>query len=255
MIMKNKRWIYFFVGVILLFLLWFALAEIIQEKKLIFPGPIETFKEFFQILKKASTYQSIFMTLYKTFLGFVIAFVLAFIFGTIAGIFPQWKDIFTPLLVLLRAIPTASVVFLFLVIAGVKNSPLYVVILITFPVLYDSFVGGIENISKKYLDIQKLEGKLNLKSIFSVYIPLAIPMILIGITSAFGLALKVEIMAEIISGDTTLGNGIGVAIHQVQIMDVNMAPIFAWSFIAILLLCFVTLLGNILKKKLKKSVL
>lgn len=253
---KNKAsYYYYIIGGVLLIFLWFIIAEIINEKKLILPGPIETLTSLITILSNKSTYTSIGISLYKTILGFLLSFIIALFLGIFAGLSTKIKAIITPTMVLLKAIPTASVLFLFLVIAGIKNAPIYVVILISLPVLYDSIVGGIENIPKNLLDVSRLESNKFSRNIINVYIPLATNYILVGIASAFGLAFKVEIMAEILTGDTTLGNGIGVSIHNVQINEVNMSPIFAWTIIAVVILLIITFIANIIKKQIKKRIL
>lgn len=191
----------------------------------------------------------------KTLIGFLISLFFALILGIISGLNKKIKLVLNPIITVFKAVPTASVLFLFLVIAGVKNAPIFVVILISLPVLYDSVVGGMENIPKELKDVTRLESGKKLSTILKIYIPLAANYIIVGITSAFGLAYKVEIMSEILTGDTTLGNGIGVAIHNVQINEVNMTPIFAWTLIAIILLLIINFLANLIKTKMKKNIL
>ena len=269
--MNHKR-VYTIIGIILIFIIWLLISLIIDEQKLIFPGPIETIAYLKFLLVKKSTYTSILITIMKTLIGFLISLFFALILGIISGLnkiikkhqsknnltintTDKIKLVLNPIITVFKAVPTASVLFLFLVIAGVKNAPIFVVILISLPVLYDSVVGGMENIPKELKDVTRLESGKKLSTILKIYIPLAANYIIVGITSAFGLAYKVEIMSEILTGDTTLGNGIGVAIHNVQINEVNMTPIFAWTLIAIILLLIINFLANLIKTKMKKNIL
>lgn len=252
--MNHKR-VYTIIGIILIFIIWLLISLIIDEQKLIFPGPIETIAYLKFLLVKKSTYTSILITIMKTLIGFLISLFFALILGLISGLNKKIKLVLNPIITVFKAVPTASVLFLFLVIAGVKNAPIFVVILISLPVLYDSVVGGMENIPKELKDVTRLESGKKLSTILKIYIPLAANYIIVGITSAFGLAYKVEIMSEILTGDTTLGNGIGVAIHNVQINEVNMTPIFAWTLIAIILLLIINFLANLIKTKMKKNIL
>ena len=74
------------------------------------------------------------------------------------------------------------------------------------------------------------------------------PYIVVGIASSFGLSLKIEIMAEVITGYTRLG--LGSAILAAQRSDpTNMVPIFAYSFVAIVVMLVFDLLSNAIKKK------
>ena len=86
----------------------------------------------------------------------------------------------------------------------------------------------------------------------TVKVPLAIPYILVGIASSFALSFKIEIMAEIITGDTK--NGLGSAILAAQKNDpTNLIPIFAYSLIAVIIVLIVTAIADIIKKSFKKK--
>lgn len=243
----QNKFYYNVLGIIVLFIIWFAISEIVGEKKLIFPGPIDTIRDLFRLLSLKSTYLSIFHTLYKMIIGYTISIFLALIFGTIAGLNDKIYKIFNPTMVTLKAIPTASLLFLFIVLAGFNYAPIYVVILVAFPILYESFVGGIRNIPTTINDAIKLDGGNNLKNIIKVKLPLASNYILVGIASSFALAFKVEIMSEILSGATIYG--IGNSIKIIQSTQADMTSIFSWSMIAIILLLLINLISNFIKKR------
>ena len=248
---KLSKHIYTLIGFILLFAIWFVIAEIIGEKKLIFPGPIETIKDFFRLLKLKSTYISIGYSFYKMILGYLISIVMALIFGTISGLFDKVNKILYPTIQALKAIPTASLLFLFIVLSNFDNAPIYVVVLVSFPILYESFAGGIRNIPKTINEALMIDGGNRIGSIIKVKLPLAINYILVGIASSFSLAFKVEIMSEVLSGSTSYG--IGCQIKLVQVTQTDMTSIFSWSLIAILFMLLITYLSNFINKKLIKD--
>lgn len=199
-------------------------------------------------MSKKSTYISILYSLYKMLIGYVVSILLALIIGTIAGLYKKIYILLSPLMTTLKAIPTASLLFLFIVLAGFDNSPIYVVILVSFPILYESIVGGIVNIPSNINDAISLDGGNNIKNTLKVKLPLSINYILVGIASSFSLAFKVEIMSEVLSGSTR--DGIGSSIKLSQITSTNMTPIFAWTIIAVLLMLIFDYLAKIIKNKL-----
>lgn len=201
-------------------------------------------------MSKKSTYISILYSLYKMLIGYVVSILLALIIGTIAGLYKKVYILLSPLMTTLKAIPTASLLFLFIVLAGFDNSPIYVVILVSFPILYESIVGGIVNIPSNINDAISLDGGNNIKNTLKVKLPLATNYILVGIASSFSLAFKVEIMSEVLSGSTSYG--IGSSIKLSQITSTNMTPIFAWTIIAVLLMLIFDYLAKIIKNKLIK---
>lgn len=199
-------------------------------------------------MSKKSTYISILYSLYKMIIGYVLSILLALMIGTIAGLYKKIYILLSPLMTTLKAIPTASLLFLFIVLAGFDNSPIYVVILVSFPILYESIVGGIVNIPSNINDAISLDGGNNIKNTLKVKLPLSINYILVGIASSFSLAFKVEIMSEVLSGSTRYG--IGSSIKLSQITSTNMTPIFAWTIIAVLLMLIFDYLAKIIKNKL-----
>lgn len=247
-----KKQFYVFLGIILLLVIWEAVALIIHEENLIFPGPIVSFKAFFQLLKKRYTYQCLFMTLYRMIIGFSISFFLALCLGILAGYFKKIELLLLPFMNMLKAIPTASVLFLFLVIAGSNNAPIFVVILLALPVLYDAIQNGIANTPNALIEAMRIEKGNFLKKALWIRLPLALRYILVGITSSFGLAYKVEIMAEVLTGST--GKGIGIAIKTAQIQDVSMVPIFAWTILAVMVLFLISIFSKGIKQLILKQI-
>lgn len=247
---SNKYILYIF-GVILFILIWFIISLIIKDNVMIFPSPFKTIKEMIKLLSNGYVYKALLSSLLRMIIGFIISFLLAIILGTISGCNKYFKELLKPSITVLKAVPTACLLFLFLVILGAKNAPIVIVTLISFPILYESVVGGFENIDTTLLESLKLEGENRLGNVFKIKLPLAIPYIFVGIASSFALAFKIQIMAEILTGDTR--SGIGCAILAAQRNDpTNMVPIFAYSLIAIILVLFIDLLSNIIRKKINK---
>lgn len=247
----KKELFYGLFGIVIFILLWFFVSAIVQERKLIFPSPVDTIQEFGLLLKDAYTYKCIAFTLLKAIVGFVFALIMAIFFGIFGGMFKKFRMTFSPLVTALKAIPTASFLFLFIVMVNYDYAPVLVVVFICFPGLYDAVVGGITNIDKQLIDATRIECNSLFYNIRKVYFPLAFNYIAVGMTATFGLALKVEIMAEIISGST--GYGIGNAMRLVQQTSVMMAPIFAWTLISVILLLSITYLLKVVKSKLIKK--
>ena len=184
-------------------------------------------------------------------IGFTISFTLAMVFGLLAGHFQSLRTLFKPIVVALKSIPTAALVFLFLVISGAKYAPIYVVILISFPILYEAISSGVSNIPEEMIDASRVDGSKGLSTILRIRLPLAIPYVLVGIASSFALSFKIEIMAEIITGDTS--HGLGSAISAAQKNDPsNMVPIFAYSLIAIVFILLVTVVEDLATRLVKK---
>lgn len=237
---------YEILGVILLAIIWQVLSVLIDQNSLLLPSPIDTIKHCFILFQGSYIYECIFETFYKMIIGFSISFMIAFVLGIIAGNSEKFQLIILPFISLCKSIPTASLVYLFILISGVSNAPIYIVVLISLPILYESVCSGLMSVDKELIEAGQVDGSSFFNTIIRIKLPLAIPYIILGIKQSFALAFKVEIMAEVITGSSS--NGLGCAIVSAQRNDpTNMVPVFAYSLIAILIMLIIDLLFSLSK--------
>lgn len=248
----TNRYTLYGLGIIFVIVIWTITSLIIANPVKIFPDPIRTIQQVGISLSSSYVYKCLGMTFLRMIIGFAIAFILALIIGTIAGDNQKLQDFLKPLIVTLKSIPTAAVVFIILVLIGVNGTPIIMVSLISFPILYESIIGGFNNIDETIQDSLKVDGSKGLKRIINVKLPLSISYILVGIASSFALSFKISIMSEIIAGGD--GYGLGNAIKAARVDDPsNMVPIFAYSFIAVFVILLIDLICFIIKSKYKKE--
>ena len=244
----TNKYMMFLYGTIFLFLLWWIIS--LATGASIVPSPIDTIVLAFEYLGQGYTYVCLGYSLLRMVIGFVAAFIIAFALAMIVNDNEKLYQFFTPLMTFFKAIPTAALVFLFIVMIGARSSPILVVMLIGIPILYESIVGGLKSSDKELLDSANVDGANKLKRLFDIQLPLAVPYIIIGMISTFSLSFKIEIMAEVITGYTQ--NGLGSLIKFAQINDpTNMTPVFAYSLIAVVLMLIVTVVAYLVNQKLK----
>ena len=247
----SNKFVLFALGTIFVILLWFLGSLLFDKNGAIFPSPILTMEKFGDILIDPYTYKCLGFTFLRMLVGFGLSFILALIFGVLAGNNISVYQFFKPLMTVIKSVPTVALVFLFLVLITPKDAPIFVVFVICFPILYEGVVGGIRNVSKDLIEASKVDGANYVKSTWYIKLPLAVPYIIVSIVSSFALSFKIEIMAEVITGYTR--NGLGSVIHYTQVEDpTNMAGIFAYSLLAIIIMLLVSLLEEIVKHILKK---
>ena len=248
-LIKNKYFLTF-IGVIFFFLLWFVIYLLSGQSQSIFPSPIDTIKESFSYLGESYIYKCILGSLERMVIGFSIASISGIIIGVIVGNYTKLKYVFNPTIIALKAIPTAAVVFLFLIMAGLKNAPIYVVSLIVFPIVYEATVSGYRNIDENILMALKVDARNGIYANFKVKFPLAFPYIALGLISSFALSFKIEIMAEVISGSSSYGLGRAIQSSYIN-STTGLVPTFAYAFIAIMVMLIVSLIIYIIKKAFK----
>lgn len=248
-IFTNHTAIYIY-GIFFVFVLWYLISLSQGYGNLIFPNPFETIKEAGVLLSASYIYQCIGWTLLRTLIGFAIALLMALILGLLAGSFKKMRTFLKPLVIVLKSAPTAAFVFLFLILSGSRYAPIYIVIILAFPILYDSVVGGLTSISKEINDSLKIDSRSFWKNFLIVRFPLSMRYILVGLASSFALSFKTCVMAEIIAGDTNYGLGSAITSYR-NVDPTNLTPIFAITLIAIIIILLVDLISYLVKSKIE----
>ena len=248
----SNKFTLFGLGILFVIALWFILSLCFDVNGGIFPSPIATFKEFGTLLSDPYSYKCLGYTFLRMIIGFSISFLFALIVGIFAGNHDSLYMFLKPLMTVIKSIPTVAIVFLLIVLTKPRYAPIFVVVIICFPILYEAVVGGIKRIDKELVQASEVDGADYFKRVLYIKLPLSIPYIIVGIASSFSLSFKIEIMAEVLTGYTK--NGLGSVIHYVQQEDpTNLTGVFAYSLFAIIFMLLITLFEQVIKHVLKKK--
>lgn len=251
---KNSFLLKFLLVILGIFLI-LPIYEIIRisfNNSIIFPNLTKIFSTLFDLLKDSNTYLQIGITIGRTLLALLISFFFAYILGAISGLFNNVSYILKPFISLLKCIPVPCFIFILLVIFFDRSllPILIVVFMVSFPIIYESTKGGIENIDDNIMLSLKLEGRYKPNSIFKVILPLGLPYVFISFLSSFGLSIKVEITAEILF-NPQYTRGIGEIVYSAY-YNANYQKLYA----SIILIAFIFLIIDgliyFLKQILKK---
>ena len=249
----SNKYIQYLIGIVIFILLWWVISLCFDINKMVVPSPLDTTIRMFELLRDPYTYKCLLFTLLKVLIGFSISFVVAFILGVLAGNSKVLSGMLKPTMTVLKSIPTATVVFLFVIIVSARYAPILVTMLISFPILFEAVTTGIANVDKDTIEASKVDGADHVKRNIFIKIPLALPYIGVGLLASFSLSFKVEIMAEVITGYSQ--NGLGSIIKATQNADpTDMVTIFGYSLIAIIVVLIISISADVIKDKIKKKV-
>lgn len=217
---------------------------------MVFPGPLNTFKGLFVLLGHSYTWKCLYATFVRMITGFAASFLIAMMLGVIAGNYPFIRGILAPFFSALQSIPTASFIYLFIVLAGFRRAPVLMVAVISLPIIYQGIAGGIANIPQDIEDAMKIDGADFVAANLQVRLPLAYPYIAVALASSFSLCFKIEIMAEVITGSSV--PGLGTAIAAARANDpTDMVPVMAYSLIAVAFVLAIDRLSSFIKDKIR----
>ena len=130
--------------------------------------------------------------------GYVSGLIIGSICAVLSARFRVFRDIFAPILHLIRAVPVAS--FIILALVWIKSAYLSVFIsfLMVLPMIWSNVENGIRNLDNGYAEMGRVFGLSPLKILFKIKLPLIMPSFTAAAVNALGFAWKSGVAAEVI---------------------------------------------------------
>lgn len=227
--MKNKKLIYVILGVIIFISLWYFTALKVNSE-IVFPNIPNILKKFAEIISEQSFYKDLSSSLIRVLITFTLSFLLAFIVGISAGIFHPIRYILIPIINFIRTIPTIPLILVAIIWFNNNTVPIFVSMLVIFPIMYDSITNGIINVDQKLIEMS-ISYNVSLKTqIINLYIPYIKPYIFTGISQSMGITWKSILAAEILALPSF---GIGTKLYESHLY-LDSVSLFAYCLIAII---------------------
>lgn len=207
------------------------LASMAVGRELLLPGPASVAKALLSLGGTADFWLSALSTLLRVFLGLVWGTALGTVLAFLTH-FSAWADrILSPAIRVVRATPVVS--FILLVYLWVARSAIPWVIagLMVLPVVWGSLTAGLDNLDGKLLEMARAYRFSRLKTLTLIYLPALRPHFSAGLLTAFGLAWKSGVAAEVICPTKW---AVGSRIQQAK-LALETPELFAWTLVIVAL--------------------
>ncbi len=217
-------------GLALFIGIWYALARAVGVS-LFLPTPVETLVRFFALLGEKKFYVAVGNTLLRTLLSFTAAFLLACLFAVLSAKFSFFRKAFSPFTVVLRVLPTISVILLVFLLVRSRFASYVVIFLVIFPMQYKlvlDAIGGVDPLLKEMTEAYRFSWQ---KKVFSFYIPQMTPTLLTGMSITLSFTVKLCVAAEVLS---YVSKSMGRYMQQAY-ASLETETLLAWTIAAILL--------------------
>lgn len=186
------------ITVAVIVILW-ALAAKAADSEYILPNIGETFSALLGLIKSADFYRAYFNTLLRSVIAFLISFLLAFVVALSSYKSDKAKRLLSPLIVIIRALPTIAVVLLLVVWTNSRLAPVIVTMLVVFPTLYNNLYAALCGIDKELNEMCKVFGVSERKRLKKVVFPQIAPEFIAAAGAGLTLNLKLMVAAEVLS--------------------------------------------------------
>lgn len=239
---KFKDSLYPILTFLAIIIVWQVMVEIKDIPQYILPTPIDIIKVF--ITDYQNLFDNTLVTLYETILGFILALVVALTLGIIMDFVSVIRKSLYPILVVSQTIPTITIAPLLIIWFGFEALPKILMVALTcfFPILI-SFVDGLENIDKDYLNLFKTMKSSKLQTFIHLKLPMSMDKLFSGIKISVTYMVVAATVAEWLGGTQGLG------VYMVRAKSAYaLDKVFASTIIVVVLSLIFVGLVNIAKK-------
>ena len=220
------------------------LAAMAVALELMLPTPARVLTSLLTMAGTDTFWLSALFTLVRVFLGLLLGTALGVLLAFLTR-FASWANLLlSPAIRVIRATPVVSFILLVYLWVTRENIPGVIAAMMVLPVVWSSVSGGLSSVDSQLLELARAYRFSRWKTLCLIYLPSVRPHFISGFLTAFGLAWKSGVAAEVLCPPKL---AIGSRIQQAR-MALETADLFAWTLVIIVLsLSLEALLRHLLK--------
>lgn len=191
---------------VIILVAWCIATTVSDIPEGILPKISSVIKAYKTMLSSGELWQDLSVSLLRVVKGFLIASVLGVVLGSLMGMFRQVRELLAPVITVIRQIPIIAWIPLIILWSGIGEISKVIIIAMAafFQVLVNT-ENGIETTPESLVEVAKLY-KLNPWQTFTkVYLPHAIPHILVGLRLGLSVSWMAVVAAEMIAATSGIG--------------------------------------------------
>ena len=220
---------------VLAWLIIWQIAAMVLDQEIFLVSPWRAFLRFLQLAGTTAFWLAALGSTLRIAAGFLLAFVCGAGCAYLAARFRRVRELMTPLVAVIKAVPVASFVILALICFSSRYLAVLISFLIVFPLIYASTLAGIGNVDARMLEMGKV-FRLDRPTLFRyIYLPALSAFLTPALRTAIGMAWKAGTAAEVIG---TPRGSIGAKLQQAKVY-LETPDLIAWT-LAIILLSILT---------------
>lgn len=185
---------------------WFYATTYGSIPKGILPDIPKVGTSFRNMLATGQLQKDLFISLSRVVKGFLFSAVLGVVLGSLIGMFRRVKEFLLPTITVIRQIPMIAWIPLIILWCGIGELSKVVIIVLAafFPILVNT-ESGMESTPEGYIEVAKLYKLSKWKTFVKVYLPHALPQILVGLKLGLGVSWMAVVASELIAATSGIG--------------------------------------------------
>ena len=209
---------------------WFLVSKKIGNDFL-FPSPHDTLQALRALVKTSEFWGATLITLCRILYGIILSLIIGCGLAVITSVSSILRALLAPLMNAAKSVPVACFIIRALLWIETSSLPVFITALIVIPIVWSNVSQGIISTDKKLLEVATVFGFSPLKKLLKVYIPSVMPYFIAACRSAFGMAWKAGIAAEVLAVPK---QAIGTEIYFSKLWF-ETPTLFAWTIVIIIL--------------------
>ncbi len=215
---------------VLFWLIVWQLGAMALDQKILLVTPVAVVGRLAELIPKADFWSSIACSAGRILLGFALGLAAGTGLALLSGRFSAVRQLFAPVISVLKSVPVASFTILALIWVSSKNLSVLVSFLICVPIVYTNMLEGLDSLDPKLKTMAELFHIPPWRRFVGVYLSQLLPYFRSASGLAIGMCWKSGVAAEVIG----IPNGsIGEKLYMSKIY-LETADLFAWTLVIIL---------------------
>jgi len=192
--------------IVLILIVWELVARAELVSTVILPPVSLVWQATYEKTMSGELLLSIGWSSFRVILGFSIGLLLAFPIGVAIGWSKTLRELFNPIVEVLRPVPPLAWIPLAVIWFGVGfQSVMFITVLGSFFPVVLAVIAGVQNVDRKMIEFSRTLGASTRQILLHVAIPAALPSTFVGMRIAVGFSWMVVVAAEMISVKYGLG--------------------------------------------------
>lgn len=213
---------------------WLLVWEVMSQwvgNDILLASPLLVAKAFINLIRTFDFWQTILFSSLRIISGFLLALLIGTLLAAASYRYRIIKELISPLMKIIKAMPVASFIILALVWIKAKNLSVLISFLMVVPVIYANVMQGLKAADEKLLEMAKVFHMGCWKKLRAIYIPSVIPHFISAVSVGMGFCWKAGIAAEVIGIPT---GSIGERLYEAKLYLMT-KELFAWTIVIILI--------------------
>ena len=206
-----------------------ALSAAYPHGHLLLASPLSALVRLGELACTAAFWRAVGNSALHIFGGFLLSCVLAVLFAALSARFRAARELLSPLVAAVKAVPVVSFIILALVWLDGRDLSLFISALMVFPPVYLNVLAGIDSADRQLLEMAAVFRVPFRRQLRGIWLPQVLPYFRAACSLALGLCWKAGAAAEVIGLPAgTIGERLYTAKVYFQTPD-----LFAWTAVIV----------------------